>query len=251
MLGFCVRLIVGAGRAVLISGGAYWRITLLPVFTPAVRDRPVVAEVLNYLGLGEAPDWYFYAFAMLGAIVILAFRVSWVEIQSIKIKSLDVKDIDGRKHLVIGLKNESFKPSNGLKVSILSSDPNLSFVESQTQLPIVLATQQQLQRQRSGIEKIPQRRFNLSPWETKWIELFYADAANAAMGIVEHQNGNFAIRLFPEYLLNIEVNGPFQNLTCQVYIISDLKEGGEWKAFLIRDKVDMKVLRDLGLRGWW
>jgi hypothetical protein len=233
---------------VLISGGAYWRIALVPVFVPAFRDNPRVVAMLTHIGLQDSPDWVFYLIALGGAVVILAIRVAWLEISRVTIDGIDTEYLDGVCYLRLRLKNNSFKNVDNLRVALINSTPDLSFTEQPTSLPLILVTQQRLQRQRAGIEKVPQRRFSIGAWETKWVEIF--STMNGLEAKIEHENGECKIRLFLDYMLLLEISGGGGRLECNVFIISG-DEGQGWKPFLIKDAADEYVFSELGLRGWW
>jgi hypothetical protein len=247
---FAWQILLGAFRALLISGGAYWRVALAPIFIPALKNYEWAVAVLTALGMEQIPNWYFYIFALSGAVLILSFRLALLEIARVKIIGLKAEKLNDRTYLYIVLKNISSKAVTDIKASITSSEPSLSFTKNPKLLPIVLTTQQRLSRQREEIEPVPQRRFSLGGQDVKKIEVF--SAVSALEGEIEHESGKCKIRLFPKYLLTITLNGTNSNLECKIYIISSDENGKEkWRAFLIRDAADEYVFHELGLTRWW
>jgi hypothetical protein len=115
--------------------------------------------------------------------------------------------ISGLTSVWLKIENPNQSKMVGLRASLKSSNPALSGYGQLATLPATLATKTRLERARSGIETLPDCRFDLGPYEIDQVEVFRATTGKTLEGWTTHEGGEMHYRLYQDQTLTVEVTG--------------------------------------------
>lgn len=236
---YSVCLVIGFARAIFWSGGWYWRLPLLVGFLPGVRQE--VQPVLELFGLADTPSHWFYIFASVGAAIIFAVRISYIETLRIyPLRIIKYRDRDKLKFR-IQVKNKSLSKCQGILARIIRIE-GFDFGLDQLDLnlpdtPFVLLTQERARYTNSKEVPDDRHRWSLSQGEEKNVEVFWTCIDRLVLNI-PHQSGEQELTI-SDMTMKISLSGAGRPVE---FWICYFEHDGVETALLLRDSFDFLVM---------
>jgi hypothetical protein len=238
---YSINLAYGVARAILWSGGWYWRAPLLPALAAPFREE--AQAMLDLIGQPLPETQLLYLIAASALAAILAIRIAYLETPKAIPTSASIQKIRNDFYIRVDIKNLSLSDLDGMMCQMISIKPIIDIhAADHIDSRLVLTTQNRLRYWiLQGNGALPQKRWHLDA-AAKQIEVAQINTVDNRITIYHESGQEIMARVstvFELMLSGMHAGGP---VTFWVWCVCDGIDE-EPVILLAKDKFDYLALQ--------